>query len=364
MGSKPGAIQRVDDWRSSHWDMLIDVRAPVEFQEDHIPSAINLPVLDDSERSEIGTLYKQVSPFAARVRGASLVSANIAKHLQKELAEKSGSWRPLIYCARGGQRSGSFASVLSEVGWRVGVLKGGYKTFRQKVLHELDQSPPLHRFMVMQGQTGTGKTRLLREMARQGAQVLDLEGLAQHRGSLLGSEPGKSQPTQRYFESSLHLAIQGFEPDRPIFVEAESSKVGQLHIPRTIWSQMMAAERIEVRASSEARIDYLLEDYEHLVANPDLLSPLLEGRFERYGREVVKHWHTLAGAGDWRSLVKEFLDHHYDPAYLRTAKRRTMKPKHIFHLENMREDRIQSTAQEIIETSLNIAAGTNAPALR
>jgi len=217
---------------------IIDVRSPAEYAEDHWPGAINLPVLDDAERAEVGTLYKQVDPFTARKRGASLVAQNIARHLQTHFADKDRDYHPLIYCWRGGQRSASLALVLSQVGWQVTVLQGGYKTYRAWVRRQLQTLPQQFTYRVLCGPTGSGKTLLLHYLHQQGAQVLDLEELACHRGSLLGAEWGRPQPSQKSFESQLVQVFLKWDPAKPVWVEAESAKVGQLHLPPALWQAL------------------------------------------------------------------------------------------------------------------------------
>ena len=186
------------------FDAVIDVRSPAEFADDHIPGAVNLPVLTDEERARVGTIYKQVNPFEARKLGAALVSRNIARHLDEHFAGHPNTYHPLVYCWRGGQRSGSLALVLGQIGFRTTVLAGRYKTYRGEVMDGLREVAGRFTFRVLAGQTGSGKTGVLRELAALGGQVLDLEELACHRGSLLGSEPGCPQPPQRLFESRLY----------------------------------------------------------------------------------------------------------------------------------------------------------------
>ena len=153
------------------FDDIIDVRAPAEWAEDHIPGAINLPVLDDAERAQVGTVYKQVNPFTARKLGAALVARNAATHLQGPLADKPGGWRPLVYCWRGGQRSGSFASILAQIGWRVELVAGGYKAFRGLVVDALYHQPVPAPVVVLDGNTGSAKTEVLALLAARGVQV-------------------------------------------------------------------------------------------------------------------------------------------------------------------------------------------------
>jgi tRNA 2-selenouridine synthase len=203
----PQVVERYFAADTPRFGVVIDVRSPSEFAEDHIPGAINLPVLNDEERTRVGTIYKQLNPFEARKVGGALVSRNIARHLEDHFADQPKEYRPLLYCWRGGQRSGSFALVLSQIGFRVAVLSGGYKTYRGEVLDGLRELPTRFEFRILAGATGNGKTALLRAIAAAGGQILDLESLASHRGSLLGRELGSPQPSQKWFESQLHARL-------------------------------------------------------------------------------------------------------------------------------------------------------------
>ncbi|MGB1034867.1 MAG: tRNA 2-selenouridine(34) synthase MnmH, partial [Primorskyibacter sp.] len=227
-------------------DTVIDVRSPSEYAEDHLPGAINLPVLSDAERAQVGTIYKQQSPFLARKIGAALVFQNAAAHIAGPLADHGGSWRPMVYCWRGGQRSGSFGWMLQQIGWRAQVLGGGYRTYRRLVKHALYDTAVPHRLVLLDGDTGTAKTALLHRLAARGVQVIDLEGLANHRGSLLGGLG--PQPSQKAFESALAAALAQADPTRPVLLEAESNKIGSRIIPPTLWTAMRTAPRIEVKA--------------------------------------------------------------------------------------------------------------------
>jgi len=234
-------------------DTVIDVRSPAEFAEDHIPGATNLPALSNAERAEVGTIYKQVSPFKARKVGAALVARNVAAHLQGPLADKQGGWQPLVYCWRGGQRSGSFASILQQIGWRADTVTGGYQSYRRLVAGMLHDTPLPHgKLILLDGNTGTGKTALLAKLRDRGVQTLDLEGMANHRGSLLGAMDA-AQPAQKAFESRIAAALTGCSPDKPVVLEAESSKIGRLSLPPSLWTAMCAAPRIMVTASLQTR---------------------------------------------------------------------------------------------------------------
>ena len=300
---------------------IIDVRSGSEFTEDHIPGAINLPVLNDVERAKVGTLYKQVCPFEARKVGASLVAQNIARYLDSHLAAKDKRYHPLIYCWRGGQRSNSMALVLSQIGWQVTVLQGGYKTYRTYVRAQLEQLPQQFTYQVLCGLTGSGKTYILHQLAKRGVQVLDLEGLANHRGSLLGQEwEGKPapQPSQKSFESQILQKLQSFDVSKPVWVEAESNKIGQVYLPPSLWQQMKQANCVEVQFPQAARIEWLLQEYPHLITHPDLLKQKLKRLKSRYGRDKINEWYDLIDAGKWHTLVDDLLTFHYDPAYMRS----------------------------------------------
>ena len=310
--------------KKARFDSIIDVRSPSEFLDDHIPDAINLPVLDDSQRTKIGTIYKQINPFEAKRSGAALVAQNIAGHLQTDLAKKNRNWRPLIYCWRGGQRSGAMAKIFSDIGWHSAVIEGGYKSYRKAVLNDLDYLPAKFRLIVLSGPTGTAKTLILRAAAEKGLQVLDLEYLANHRGSILGSEPGSPQPAQRLFESRLCAALQNFNPDRPIFIEAESNKIGQIHVPSALWASMRQARRVSLTAPIDARIAFLQRDYQHIMEQPDHLIELLAGLRHRYSTAICDQWETLIKAGEWHSFIHNLLETHYDPSYARSSASRPL----------------------------------------
>lgn len=312
-------IRSATRWETG-FDAIIDVRSPNEYAEDHIPGAINLPVLSNDERAEVGTIYKQVSPFEARKLGARLAAANIARHIEAELGSLPASWAPLVYCWRGGQRSGSMARILAEIGWVVTLLEGGYKSYRRQITEELDNLPL--NLVLLQGATGSAKTRILHAVADLGGQVLDLEGLAAHRGSLLGAEPGQDQPGQRYFESLLYQAMRQLDPSRPVLVEAESSRIGQCHLPKPLWRQMQSAPQIRVEASVEARVDFLKRDYAHIIAEPEVLEKLVGGMVFRHGHDVCNEWRRFIADANWDGLVTALITDHYDPAYQGSAKRR------------------------------------------
>ena len=306
------------------FDDIIDARSPSEFALDHLPGAINCPVLDDAQRVQVGTLYKQVNSFEAKKVGAALVARNIGMHIEQLWLDKPREWRPLIYCWRGGNRSGSMAHVLAKIGWPVAQLDGGYKAFRNHVNLALEQAPALN-FKVICGTTGCGKSRLLEVLQASGAQVLDLEQLAAHRGSVLGNLPSQPQPSQKAFETSIWHALRQFDPARPVFVESESKKVGQLRVPAALMDTMRASDCIAMTLSSENRVQLLMEDYQHFLVSPASLNEQLEHLTALHGREKIARWQAMSDAGDMAPLVAELLADHYDPAYLRSIDRNYVK---------------------------------------
>ena len=301
------------------FDALIDVRSPAEFAEDHAPGAMNLPVLDDAERAVVGTIYVQESRFRARRIGAALVARNIARHLETALADMPGSFRPLIYCWRGGQRSNAMATVLSQVGWRSAVLAGGYRTYRRHVKTRLYDEPADLRLVLIDGHTGSAKTEILGRMAARGIQTLDLEGLAEHRGSLLGALPGRPQPSQKMFESRLLSAIERLDPARPVLVEAEASKIGERMVPPALWRLMTGAPRITLQVPADTRSKYLAAIYADTVGDLDALEALLARLPGRHGRKAIAAWRAMAEAGQLETLAGALIEAHYDPAYGRVG---------------------------------------------
>ena len=313
------SIGQLEDYRQ--FEEIIDVRTPAEFADDHIPGSINCPVLDDEQRIEVGTLYKQVSPFAAKRIGAAYVAENIARHLRQNFSERPKTWRPLIVCWRGGQRSGAMTHIFRRIGWDAQQLEGGYKSYRGQVIAELARLPQGLRFTVVCGATGSGKSRVLHALARRGAQVLDLEELACHKGSVLGVLPGSAQPSQKSFETSLLIALQSFDPSRPIYAEAESRRIGSIQLPDAILERLRDGECINIEATLAARVDFLLGDYDYFLKDPDWFNSRLDVLAKLQSRETIARWQDYANTGDWRTLVVELLELHYDPLYRRSQNR-------------------------------------------
>jgi len=303
------------------FDAIIDVRSPAEYAEDHIPGAISAPVLDDAERAQVGTMYKQVSPFDAKKIGAALVAKNISQHVDELFKDKPKTWHPLVYCWRGGKRSGAMAHILREIGWNAETLEGGYKEYRRWVVQELEKTPEKLEFRVIHGPTGSGKSRLLGALKRAGAPVLDLEELAAHRGSVLGNLPDRPQPAQKMFESALLQELSNLPAERPVFVEGESKKIGELQVPEALMARMRASPCVLLETALEARVDLLLDEYRHFLADRSALDRQLDCLAALHGRGRIAEWKALAARGEWREFVARLLLEHYDPAYRRSSQR-------------------------------------------
>ena len=305
----------------SEFDDIVDVRSPAEFALDHIPGAINCPVLDDDERARIGALYVQVSPFTARKVGAALVGRNIARHIEASFACKPKTWRPLIYCWRGGQRSAAMSHVLDQIGWDAKRLAGGYKTYRHAVIAGIEALAGKFDYRVICGLTGSGKTILLRHLERDGAQVLDLEGLAAHRGSLLGDLPGEPQPSQKMLESRLWQKLKTLDSRRPVFIESESRKVGNLRVPEPLIASMWQSQCAWLETPTPVRVALLLRDYRHFTEDVSALCGRLDCLVMQHGQEKVSSWKDKAASAQWPEFVTWILEEHYDPAYLKSIAR-------------------------------------------
>lgn len=303
------------------FDAVIDARSEDEFALDHLPNAINWPTLNNQERHDIGTLYKQVNPFEARKRGAAMAARNIAAHIERELIDKPKSWKPLTYCWRGGQRSGSLSLILSQIGFRVTLVEGGYKAFRTAVIEDIPRLVNPIDWRVICGPTGSGKTRLLQALAAQGAQTIDLEDLANHRSSVLGAIPGRPQPSQKRFDTLVWSALRQLDPQRPVFIESESKKVGNVSMPTCLVEAIRKSPCLNLVLPDEERVALLLEDYQFFVRDADYFCSRLQVLAEFRGKSVVEGWQACVRSGDIESVVQDLLTLHYDPSYLQSMKR-------------------------------------------
>jgi tRNA 2-selenouridine synthase len=305
----------------STFSSIIDARSESEYAEDRLPGAVNWPTLTDAQRHDIGTQYKQISAFEAKKRGAALAAKNIGAHIEREVIQLPRNWKPLIYCWRGGKRSGSLALVLSEIGFEVTLIDGGYKAFRAAMLEDLDRLAAAFKFRIICGPTGSGKTRLLQGLQQEGAQVLDLEALAEHRSSVLGSIPGQPQPSQKQFDMRIWHALGQLDPARTVWAESESKKVGNVSIPDVLMQTMRESLCARVEVPIEERVKLLLEDYAYFVQDPEFFCERLNVLRDLRGHAVINEWQQQVRAGQLAPVVHALLEKHYDPGYLSSTQR-------------------------------------------
>ncbi len=307
--------------RLHEFDTLIDARSESEYQEDHLPGAVNWPTLNDEQRRVIGTLYKQVNPFEARKRGAAIAARNIADHIEREVIAKPKDWKPLAYCWRGGQRSGALSLILSQIGFRVTLVEGGYKAFRAAVVQDIPRLVGALDWRVIVGTTGSGKTRLLQALAAQGAQVVDLEALACHRSSVLGAIPGRPQPTQKRFDTLVWESLRHLDPARPVYIESESKKVGNVAVPATLIEAMRQSPCLNLVLPDAERVALLMEDYDFFVRDVESFCERLQVLATFKGKALVEGWQAQVRAGEFAPVVQALLTQHYDPSYTESMQR-------------------------------------------
>ncbi len=330
---------------------IIDARSPNEYSLDRLPGAVNWPVLYDDQRELVGTMYKQINSFEAQKKGAGLVAANIANHIEEKVLELPRTWQPLIYCWRGGKRSGSLATVLGAIGFRVHLVEGGYKAFRTAVLEDIPRSVGALNFQVICGPTGSGKTLLLTKLKEQGAQTLDLEQLAAHRSSVLGKLPDTQQPSQKAFETALWHELSQLDQNKWVFVESESRKIGNLNIPESLIHKMRASACIDLQMPTPERVKLLLDEYSFFVKDKELFASRLNALHALLGKEVLQRWQGWIDTDQIPKVVEELLSLHYDPAYKGSISRnfekfKTALPAEI-HTYNTKE--FDSLASNLIK---------------
>ncbi len=355
-------LEQTDPAALKVFDDIIDVRSPAEFAEDHLPGAINLPVLDNDQRARVGTIYVQESRMLARRIGAALVARNIAAHLDGALQEKPASYAPLVYCWRGGQRSTAMATVLTQVGWRPSLLAGGYRTYRRRVTSALYQTSDSLSVVLLDGFTGSAKTEILHRLATLGLQIIDLEGLADHRGSLFGGHAARAQPSQKLFESRLMHALEQLDPRRPVVVEAESSKIGEINLPPGLWKSMSAAPRIEIRAPRPERARYLTTAYRDIMGDIDALNAALAKLPRHLGAEQRAAWRALAQAGEFCALAESLIEQHYDPAYERSRRQDVRPSLGVVTVDALDVTEINRAARDVAATLLASPPREDVPA--
>ena len=290
------------------------MRSENEFADDHIPSSINLPVLNNKERIIIGTQYKENS-FEARKQGAALINNNISKIIKKNLFEKKD--KVLIYCWRGGLRSLSLYLVLKQIGFDVEILEDGYKSYRRHVVQFFEDEIEQFNFNQIKGVTGVGKTLFLKNLEKS-AQVLDLEGIANHKGSILGDIPKFKQPNQKMFETKLFEKLESLNRKKKIWVEAESIKIGKLNIPSKLWKKMDEGISVKLKSTVDERVKFILKDYKYFTKEPELMSNAMLVLKKIIKKDDYRVIEENLKNGDYMSFVKSLINHHYDKAYKKT----------------------------------------------
>ncbi len=318
--SAPDALAQLDSFST-----IIDARSEGEYALDRLPGAVNWPTLNDQERHEVGTEYKQVSAFDARKRGAVMATRNIARHIETHCADKPKNWKPLVYCWRGGQRSGSLSLVLSQIGFDVHIIDGGYKAFRAEMLLDTARLAASLNYRVICGPTGSGKTRLLTSLASAGAQVLDLEALAEHRSSVLGLIPGQPQPSQKQFDTRVWDALRRFNASQVVWAESESKKVGNVSVHDALMDALRASACARLELPIEERVKLLMQDYDFFVKDPAFFCKRLDVLKDLRGKAVIDDWKARVQDGKVEGVVRELLELHYDPGYASSTRRNYQK---------------------------------------
>lgn len=330
------------------YDLIIDARSPREFDDDHLPGAVNLPVVGNEEFAQVGILYKD-DRHRAYLRGVADSLRNMADAIDTRLSDLPPHARLLVYCFRGGKRSRLWFDTLRTIGFRTDRLDGGWKRYRRWVIATLERFPEQFDYHVVNGPTGCGKTRLLQALARAGEQVLDLEGLARHRGSLIGALPGISQPGQKLFESAVLDVLRRFDPARPVWVEAESKKIGDVQLPTSLHQSLhRAGHHYLVDAPMGERVRVWREDFGHFAADPESMLARLVYLVPLIGRETFERWQALAAAGRVDELFERVMVDHYDPAYGRTMRRNYGERAHApLPLPDLGADALQAVARQL-----------------
>ena len=319
-GNKPDFSAMLDDAMSGRYALVVDARSQREYTEDHVPGAVNLPVVDDDEYAQVGTTHK-TDKHRAYLIGVSYALKNMSRAIDELVSRYPRDARMLVYCFRGGKRSKLWLDALSTIGFKVDRLPGGWKAYRAWVREQLDHVPRRFSYNVLCGPTGCGKTRLLDALEAAGAQVLELEGLARHHGSLIGEFPGIPQPTQKWFDSLLLAKLRSFDPARPVWVESESKKIGAIQLPDALLETLRAGRVFAVEAPMAERVKLWREDYGHFEADPASLIEKLHNLRPLVGGEEFALWEKLAAEGRMPELFERLMVAHYDPAYARSIGR-------------------------------------------
>lgn len=304
--------------RRAEGALLIDVRSPAEFNDATIPGAVNIPILNDDERAEIGTLYKNDGSNIARNRGIDIVSPKIPEMIKRVCELRSNLRRPIVvFCWRGGLRSRAMTAFLQLAGYPAFQLRGGHKAFRRHVVDYFEHES-WGRMLVFRGLTGVGKTRVLQQLSDQQQPVIDLEGLANHRGSAFGGVGLGEQPSQKRFEALLWDKLQQFPAGKWALTEGESRHIGRVLLPLRFYQSLQIETTLWLETSLENRIQIILEDYTVAQLSEEAFIQPIQSLQRRLGIHEVENMLELLRKKDWHELVSELMLKYYDPLYRHT----------------------------------------------
>lgn len=301
---------------------VIDVRSPKEFSHGHIPGAVNIPLFSDEERAAVGTLYKQTGREQAIELGYKFVNPKLDLFVNESKKAARGN-EVLVHCWRGGMRSASFAQLLNERGLRASTLVKGYKAYRN---HVLDYFTRPVRLLVLGGETGSGKTEILKQLAQMGEQVIDLEKLANHKGSSFGALGEKEQPTVEQFENDLYTEWERLDHSRHVWVEDEAKSIGRVYLPNALWEKMKTAPIIRIRVPKEERVKKLVSDYGGFSRND--LEAAIRRIEKRLGNEAFNASLEALQQNNL-ALVAGLTLHYYDKAYNHNHEKRKFENVHF-----------------------------------
>ncbi len=327
-------------WENLEDRVLIDVRSPAEYTYAHVPSALSLPLFNDEERAKVGTIYKQVSPESALLKGLDFVGPKMSGFIKKAI-KWSPDRRVIVQCWRGGKRSGSMAWLLKFAGFDVLTVAGGYKAYRNFILQQFEnqQIKPI----ILGGKTGSGKTFILKELAKQGEQIIDLEALANHKGSAFGWIGENPQPSSEQFDNDLYEVFRKIDPTRRVWIENESRSIGSVFIQQGFWNQMRSAPLIHIEVPFDTRVKHLVEGYCQ-TSQADLVASF-EKIPKKLGYDQAKKAVEFVQNGDYEAAAAIGLKY-YDKAYNFGFEAHPSTEKHI--LDVLELDFVK-TAKQLID---------------
>ncbi|MGH2316184.1 tRNA 2-selenouridine(34) synthase MnmH [Planococcus sp. SE5232] len=321
--------------------VLIDVRSPSEYKNFSIPGSINIPFFDDAERAEIGTLYKQKSVAAAKERGLEIISAKLPEFV-KQFKQLEGN--KTVFCWRGGMRSRTTATLLSLMDVHVSRLEGGIREYRRWVINQLEQPETPFKAYVLNGLTGTGKTRILKALEKQGYPVIDLEGLANHKGSIFG-HIGVEPNNQKKFDSLLVQQFRELEKSPFVLFEAESSRIGKVVIPSWVMDLKNNSVQLIIDMPMEERIKEIIEDYRPVQYQQECIAAFQRIK-TRMPQDVSKQIEADLETGEFSSAVRLLLEYYYDSRYKHTGLQYPDQQKKVLQVQNL-EEAIEAIKQQI-----------------